>query len=132
MQFGNECAVKFLQYFKLAGVGDIEPPKIVGAIAPIKTSGLRLPPQLAKVGGVIVPLFQSEALWLQFNASEPHAVQVTYDKVNAVNANAPVNNKKLEATPKCQDYIVVPKQRLLTGVNRDLNLVQQFTALPNV
>jgi len=61
-----------------------------------------VPPQLAKVGGLILPLYQSEACWLFFSASEPHAVQVTIDGVNAI-ANIPVNNKRLSSAT--QDYL---------------------------
>jgi hypothetical protein len=78
-------------------------PDPLGEIEPFKTSGLRgVPPQLAKVGGLILPLYQSEAMWLYFNAIEPHGIQISFENINTC-ANIPINNKRLSS--EAQDYI---------------------------
>jgi hypothetical protein len=78
-------------------------------------------------GGVFLPMYQSEALWLNFDASGyPFAVKVAAGKINAVTGEAWDNG--LNAAP--QDYVVLPEQPWLDGFNSGRDVVRQFVAAP--
>ena len=55
-------------------------------------------------GGVVLPMDQSEALWISFSASYPFAVKIAAGKINAVSGAA--WTAELPSEP--QDYVVVP------------------------
>lgn len=73
----------------------------------------RLPAAFVKRGGVIMPMWQAEAMWLRFDATRswPCAVKIAAGKINAV-TGAPWTTA-LQAEP--QDYVVVPRQPWLDG-----------------
>jgi len=79
-------------------------------------------------GGVFLPMYQAEALWINF--SSPHdymfAVKVAAGKINAVTGESWSN--KLCSTP--QDYVVVPEQHWLDGFCIGKGLIRQFVAMP--
>ena len=75
-----------------------------------------------------IPMFQNEALWLSFEAAKwkPNAVKVGVGRINAVSGEA--WDATLCADP--QDYIVVPDQPWLDGINSEMGGVRQFVAVP--
>ena len=78
-------------------------------------------------GGVFVPMYQSEAMWIKFNSSGyPFAVKVAAGKIDAVSGKAWSN--ALTRTP--QDYVVIPDQRWLDGFCVATGVVRQFVAMP--
>ncbi|MEX0891204.1 MAG: hypothetical protein WEB88_03465 [Gemmatimonadota bacterium] len=79
-------------------------------------------------GGVMVPMYQSEALWISFHSPEayPWAVQVAAGKVNAVTGEP--WREELGSEP--QDYVVVPGQPWLDGYCVAEGQVRQFVAMP--
>ena len=89
----------------------------------------RLPASWEQHGGVFLPLYQSEALWvdLSFNFSDayPCAVKVATGKINAVSGEPWGNG--LVATP--QDYLVVTSQLWLDGYAVGQGLIRQFVAM---
>jgi hypothetical protein len=86
----------------------------------------RLPPAWYEHGGVFIPMYQSEALWIAFHGDYPCAVKVAAGKINAVSGE-PWSNE-LAANP--QDYVVVPDQPWLDGFNVAKGLIRQFVAMP--
>lgn len=88
----------------------------------------KVPFSWMKHGGVFLPMYQAEALWVHF--SSPHdymfAVKVAAGKINAVTGESWSN--KLSSTP--QDYVVVPKQPWLDGFCIGKGLIRQFVAMP--
>lgn len=103
----------------------------------------RVPEPWARHGGVFLPLYPSEALWIELRgrAAVPRHLQVAGDeqepgyiypcaikiatgKVNAITGQ-PWQNGLSTTT---QDYIVVPDQRWLDGYNVATGLVRQFVA----
>jgi hypothetical protein len=89
----------------------------------------RTPPKWAEHGGVMLPMHQSEALWIGFDASGeypsyPFAVKVAAGKINAVNGDPWVD--KLSK----RDYIVVPEQPWLDGFYSGPGTIRQFVAMP--
>lgn len=88
----------------------------------------RLPAAFVKRGGVIMPMWQAEAMWLRFDATRswPCAVKIAAGKINAV-TGAPWTTA-LQAEP--QDYVVVPRQPWLDGFCVEKGLIRQFVAAP--
>ena len=90
----------------------------------------RLPPSWEQHGGVFLPMYQSEALWvdLSFNFFDdyPCAVKVATGKINAVSGEPWGNG--LIAAP--QDYLVITSQRWLDGYAVGQGLIRQFVAMP--
>lgn len=79
-------------------------------------------------GGYFIPMYQREALWISFGGEywRPNAVKVGVGGVNAVSGR-PFDNR-LRRRP--QDYLVVPDQPWLDGINAGANLIRQFVAMP--
>lgn len=77
-------------------------------------------------GGVMLPIYQREALWLSFNASEPAALQVGVGKVCAVSGLPWIEH--LVKDP--QNYVVLPDQPWLDGINAGDGFIRQFVAVP--
>ena len=79
-----------------------------------------------KRGGIILPMYQSEALWIRFSATYPFAVKIGAGKINAVTGEP--WNSALHEEP--QDYLVVPGQPWLDGFSVGTGLIRQFVAMP--
>jgi hypothetical protein len=88
----------------------------------------RVPPDWLVKGGVFIPLYQREALWLGFEAArwKPNAVKVGVGRVNAVSGAD--WDEVLHSDP--QDYLVCPPQPWLDGINSGSGVVRQFVAAP--
>ncbi len=86
----------------------------------------KLPPQWAEHGGVLLPMYQSEALWMNFSGGYPCAIKIATGKINAVTGKQWTND--LVKNP--QDYLVVPDQPWLDGYCVQKGLIRQFVAMP--
>ena len=87
----------------------------------------RLPEAWCRRGGVIMPMHQAEALWINFAASGyPFAVKVATGKICAITGEAWVDH--LNRDP--QDYVVVPEQPWLDGYCVEKGVIRQFVAMP--
>lgn len=83
--------------------------------------------------GVMVPMYQSEALWINFNSDYvakknvkyPFAIKIAAGKKSAVTGKE-WDNKQLVA----KDYVIIPNQRWLDGFMSESGIVKQFVALP--
>jgi hypothetical protein len=88
----------------------------------------RVPYSWRERGGVFLPMYQREAMWLSFSCPSwrPRALQVGVGKVCAV------SGKKWsgELTKKKQNYMVVPKQPWLDGIATGHGTIRQFVAMP--
>jgi hypothetical protein len=93
-----------------------------------------VPPDWLDRGGVMLPMYQSEAMWLLFTphkvprrgASYPFAVKVAAGKIDAVAGKGWSDG--LTARP--QDYMVAPRQPWLDGFCVEKGLIRQFVAMP--
>ena len=89
---------------------------------------------LKRRGGLIMPMFQADALWLNFNTIEsdmdstpyPMAVKIGTGKRCALTGEA--WSSHLNQDP--QDYIVTPDQPWLDGYNMGNGEIRQFVAAP--
>jgi hypothetical protein len=89
--------------------------------------GKRVPAQSLKRGGLIMPMYQAEAMWLSFHASGyPFAVKVGAGKVNAVTGDPWTESLK----NKPQDYLALPGQPWLDGFCVEKGVIRQFVAAP--
>ncbi|BBC38823.1 hypothetical protein SGFS_101170 [Streptomyces graminofaciens] len=85
------------------------------------------PEQMRARGGVMLPVYLREAMWLHFGgATEPAALQVGVGKVCAVSGKP--WSSTLTRDP--QNYVVLPRQPWLDGINSGKGTVRQFVAVP--
>ncbi len=88
----------------------------------------RVPAKWQEHGGVMLPMFQSEALWINFTAwsNYPMLVKIATGKINAVTGE----EYRPGAHRNPQDYVVVPQQPWLDGYCFEKGEVRQFVAMP--
>ena len=94
----------------------------------------RVPPRWLEHGGVMLPMYQSEALWLNFESSQihdrwteyPFAIKVATGKINAVTGDSWSDG--LLRNP--QDYMVSPGQPWIDGYRVEKGFIRQFVAMP--
>jgi hypothetical protein len=93
----------------------------------------KLPAQTTSRGGVILPMWQAEAMWLYFSNRGPGwdldfpvAIKVAAGKINAVTGEA--WRTGLHRDP--QDYMVSPDQPWLDGFAIEKDVIRQFVAMP--
>jgi len=77
-------------------------------------------------GGVMLPMYQAEALWLCFQGYYPFAIKVAAGKINAVTGEEWRDG--LHRDP--QDYLVTPNQPWLDGYCVERGVIRQFVATP--
>jgi hypothetical protein len=85
-----------------------------------------IPQSWLRRGGVMMPMYQAEALWLYFKRIYPCAVKVATGKINSVSGKP--WQKGLQQNP--QDYLITPEQPWLDGYNVGKGLIRQFVAMP--
>jgi len=88
--------------------------------------GEKVPDKWLERGGVMLPMYQSEAMWIQFTSDYPFAVKVAAGKVNAVTGEDWTN--EFQRSP--QDYVVPPKQPWIDGFCVGKGVIRQFVAMP--
>jgi len=86
----------------------------------------KLPVTWRAHGGAFIPMYQSEALWINFSGDYPCAIKIAAGKINAVSGGSWSN--RLSDDP--QDYAVIPEQPWLDGFNVSEGYIRQFVAMP--
>lgn len=93
----------------------------------------RLPLQWRQHGGILLPMYQCEALWIKFTSRRvsgdepyPFAIKIATGKINAITGEPWIN----DLTKDPQDYVVVPEQPWLDGYCVQKGLIRQFVAMP--
>jgi len=81
--------------------------------------------------GVMMPLYQAEAMWISFTGRQwfggyPCAIKVAAGKINAISGKS----WKPELDGSDRDYIVVPEQPWLDGFCVAKDVIRQFVAMP--
>lgn len=77
-------------------------------------------------GGVMLPMYQAEALWIAFDGEYPFAVKIATGKINAVTGEEWRDG--LNRDP--QDYVAAPDQPWLDGYCVEKGVIRQFVAMP--
>jgi len=92
----------------------------------------RAPAKWAERGGVMLPMFQSEALWIYFqthhssdrDGAYPMAIRIATGKVSAITGEP----WTVGFNPK--DYLVAPPQPWIDGYVVEKGIIRQFVAAP--
>ncbi|MFL6281187.1 MAG: hypothetical protein ACJ731_13805 [Vicinamibacterales bacterium] len=79
-------------------------------------------------GDFLIPMYRREALWIGFEGAswKPNAVKVAVGGVDAVSGKGWSD----ELSERPQNYVVVPDQPWLDGINSGKKTVRQFVAMP--
>jgi hypothetical protein len=96
----------------------------------------RVPEDWRRHGGVMLPMYQSEALWIDLNSraiprrngAYPFAVRIATGKIDALTGAGWDSPSGLKRKP--QNYIVAPDQPWLDGYAVDRGFIRQFVAMP--
>ena len=95
-------------------------------LRPVDLFARRLPASWSERGGLLMPMYQAEALWLNFEANYPWALKVSTGLTNALTGSS--WHPGLQRHP--QDYLVLPEQPWLDGFCSQKGVVSQFVAAP--
>lgn len=128
---GEHFAVSFMRTLRIPDDGNEYPlPPGLGSfpICRVEDYADRVPVSWREHGGVFIPMYQREALWLNFNGHywHPSAVKVGIGKINALSAR----RWGQSLAKSKQDYMVVPDQPWLDGINAGNGFIRQFVAMP--
>ncbi|WP_328505422.1 hypothetical protein [Streptomyces sp. NBC_00391] len=121
--------VRFQRTLRLPETGTHQLPPGLGdfPIRRVEDHPHTAPQEMRARGGVMLPVYLREAMWLHFGGStEPAALQVGVGKVCAVSGKP--WSGTLARDP--QNYVVLPRQPWLDGVNSGKGTVRQFVAVP--
>ena len=133
IRFGDHFSVSFQRTLRIPDDGRTYPlPPGLGRFPICRVEDFvdRVPSVWKEHGGVFIPMYQREALWLNFDGAHwrPNAVKVAVGKLNAI------SGKRLRAglnkSKKHQNYIVCPDQPWLDGINAGSGFIRQFVAMP--
>ncbi|MFJ8545248.1 hypothetical protein ACIRFH_25140 [Streptomyces sp. NPDC093586] len=123
------AAVRFVRTLRLPETGTHPLPPGLGEfpVRRIADHADAVPEAWRARGGVMLPVYLREAMWLSFAGTrEPAALQVGVGKVCAVSGRP--WSDRLTRDP--QNYVVLPRQPWLDGVNSGTGTVRQFVAVP--
>jgi hypothetical protein len=131
IHIGRHFSVKFQRTLRIPDDGNtypLPPGLDEFPVFRIEDYEQRVPVGWKEHGGVFIPMYQREALWLWFEGAywRPNAVKVAVGKVNALTGKR--LHRKLNRTR--QNYLVCPDQPWLDGINAGEGYVRQFVAMP--
>jgi tetratricopeptide (TPR) repeat protein len=131
LNVGAHTAISFQRTLRVPEDGQEYPlPADMGAlpIYRIEDFADKVPPHWLEDGGFFIPLYQREALFIAFKGASwrPTAAKVAVGRINAVSGK-PYDE---QIRPHEQDYIIIPDQQWLDGINTGKGLVSQFVAMP--
>lgn len=103
----------------------------------VKDYADKMPPEMVDKGGLFIPMYQREAMWINFKSKKRYAIKIYVGGVNAVSGEPAVENaattlrrrQKLSQNKPIQDYVVVPDQKWLDGIANSTGQVRQFVAM---
>ena len=109
-------------------------PPGLGAFPMVHTEDYRdrVPAKWLERQGVMLPMYQSEALWLQFAGEYDHERGVHYPfalKIAAGKRSALTGKAWVQAL-KEKDYVVLPDQPWIDGFVVEEGVIRQFVAVP--
>ncbi|GLW46622.1 hypothetical protein Stsp02_22840 [Streptomyces sp. NBRC 14336] len=123
------AAVRFIRTLRLPETGTHPLPPGLGEFPLRRVADYpdTVPREWRARGGVMLPVYLREAMWLSFaGTAEPAALQVGVGKVCAVSGKP--WSDRLARDP--QNYLVLPRQPWLDGINSGKGTVRQFVAVP--
>lgn len=123
-----ECHILLQRSFRLGEAGNpILGPGCGGYWPdPIDEYAGQLPLAWRRQGGMLLPMYQSEALWLRFFGDYPCAIKVAVGPTNGLTGKG--WHPPLALRP--QDYLVTPEQPWLLGYFEEPGRLRQFVPAP--
>ncbi len=128
LKLGDGLTVSFQRTLRIPDDGRSYPlPPGLGAfpLRRVEDYASRVPDAWRAKGGVFLPMYQREAMWLCFSGS-PHALKVGVGKVCAISGER--WREGLGSKP--QNYVVPPNQPWLDGIASGKGTIRQFVAMP--
>jgi hypothetical protein len=131
IRIGPRFAVSFQRTLRIPDDGQAYPlPPGLGAfpVLGVDDHASRVPASWRTADAALIAMYQREALWLGFRGApwKPNAVKIAVGRINVVSGAA--FDDVLSDDP--QDYVVVPEQPWLDGINTGRGSVRQFVAMP--
>ncbi len=131
IQVGRFAKISFMRTLRVPDDGKSYPlPMGLGRfpIHRVADYAEKVPNDWLKEGGFFIPMYQKEALYLNFEGFSwhPNIAKICVGKINAITAEK--YSKDFSAIK--QDYVVIPEQNWLDGVATGKNVVRQFVAMP--
>eukprot|EP01113_Clastostelium_recurvatum_P017100 TRINITY_DN2000_c1_g1_i1.p1 TRINITY_DN2000_c1_g1~~TRINITY_DN2000_c1_g1_i1.p1 ORF type:complete len:671 (-),score=145.98 TRINITY_DN2000_c1_g1_i1:45-2057(-) len=131
ISFGDYFNLSFMKTLRIPDDDKVYPlPPGLGTfpLRPVEAYKDTVPSNWLAYGGCFMPLLQREAMWLSFHTlnSEKVAVKVAVGMINAVSGEPYADG--LSDSP--QDYMAVPGQPWLDGINSGNGVIRQFVAVP--
>ncbi|QBJ93661.1 hypothetical protein D0Z67_27585 [Streptomyces seoulensis] len=129
LRLGDGVVVRFVRTLRLPERGTHPLPPGLGEfpLRRVADHADRVPQAWRARGGVLLPMYLREAMWLSFSGTtEPAALQVGVGKVCAVSGKP--WQAALARDP--QNYLTLPRQPWLDGINSGKGTVRQFVAVP--
>ncbi|MFD4137631.1 hypothetical protein [Streptomyces sp. NPDC058572] len=126
---GGSVRIRFIRTLRLPESGTHPLPPGLGEfpVRRVEDHPGTVPAEWLARGGVMLPVYLREAMWLSFAGThEPAALQVGVGKVCAVSGER--WSGRLGRRP--QNYLVLPRQPWLDGINSGKGTVRQFVAVP--
>ncbi|MFE4257432.1 hypothetical protein [Streptomyces sp. NPDC056883] len=126
---GEGAQVRFMRTLRLPETGTHNLPPGLGEfpLRRVEDYPDTVPADWLAKGGVMLPVYLREAMWLSFGGTrEPTALQVGVGKVCAVSGERWTG----ALGRKPQNYLVLPRQPWLDGINSGTGTVRQFVAVP--
>jgi hypothetical protein len=128
-----ELAIEFRRTLRIPDDGKVyvlPPSSRAFPLLHIDDCGDRVPEPWIARGGVIMPVYQAEAMYIAFSGGGvlrgyPCAVKIAAGMINAISGKP----WKPELDPIENDYIVVPRQPRLDGFCTATSTVRQFVAM---
>ncbi|KAF8852869.1 ubiquitin-domain-containing protein [Acephala macrosclerotiorum] len=108
------------------------------SIFSVKDYEKQLPDLMVTKGGMFIPMYKREAMWINFKGRRPFAIKIYVGGINAVSGEPAVETsgtlqrrkQRLNQGKSIQDYVVPPNQLWLDGIATADGKVMQFTATP--
>ena len=130
LHIGRHLAISFMRTLRIPDDGGSYPlPPALGTFPLRRVADYadRVPVSWRARGGVFMPMYQREAMWLSFAADwPPVALKVGAGEVDAISGKA--WSDTLDGAD--QNYLVCPDQPWLDGINSGDGMVRQFVAMP--
>jgi hypothetical protein len=129
-----EAGMEFQRTLRIPDDGKTYPlPPGLGAlpVRHVEDYEARVPADWCDRAGVMMPLYQAEAMWISFGGGRrfggyPCAIKIAAGKINAISGKP--WRPQLDASER--DYIVVPEQPWLDGFCIAQDVIRQFVAMP--
>lgn len=131
VHIGDRFSVSFRRTLRIPDDGKTYPlPPGLGAFPIHRVDDFlaQVPEAWREHGGVFLPMYQREALWLGFDSApwKPNAVKIAVGQANVVSGEV----LSMKLCDVAQDYLVCPPQLWLDGIKVGNEVIRQFVAMP--